>query len=85
MISEVVKPEQRGSFMAINGSVQQLGSGFASLMAGAIVLTDYSGKIARYNWVGYLSALVLALSFFLGRYLFRKLEKKNDLKPELSS
>ena len=83
MISEVVKPEQRGSFMSINGSVQQLGQGVAALIAGGIVLTDPSGKILRYNWVGYLSVLVLLGSFFLARNLFRKLDKKNGLEAEL--
>ena len=75
MISEVVKQEQRGSFMSINGSVQQLGSGIASLAAGAIVITDASGKIMRYNWVGYLSILVLIASLLLGRSIFKKLDK----------
>ncbi len=82
MISEVVKPEQRGSFMSINGSVQQLGSGIASLSAGAIVFTEPSGKILNYNWLGYLSAVVLMCSLFLGRHLFRKLDKKNSFEAE---
>jgi len=85
MISEVVKPEQRGSFMSINGSVQQLGQGIAALLAGAIVLAEPSGKILRYNWVGYLSVLVLLGSFFLARNLFRKLDKKNSMQTELFS
>ena len=75
MISEVVLTEQRGSFMSINGSVQQLGSGIASLAAGAIVITDESEKILRYNWVGYLSILVLIVSLILGRKIFRKIDK----------
>ena len=83
MISEVVKPEQRGSFMSINGSVQQLGSGIASLSAGAIVVTEPSGKILNYNWLGYLSAVVLMSSFFLARHLFRKLDKKNSFEAEM--
>ncbi len=83
MISEVVKPRQRGSFMSINGSVQQLGQGIAALIAGAIVLTDRTGKILRYNWVGYLSALVLLGSFFMARSLFRKLDKKQSLQSDL--
>ena len=83
MISEVVKAEQRGSFMSINGSVQQLGSGFASLIAGAIVITEPSGKILNYNWLGYLSAVVLMSSFFLARNLFRNLDRKNGMEAEL--
>ena len=83
MISEVVTAEQRGSFMSINGSIQQLGSGLASLTAGAIVITEPSGKILNYNWLGYLSAAVLMSSFFLGRQLFRKLDRKNGFEAQL--
>ncbi len=75
MISEVVKPEQRGSFMSVNGSVQQLGSGLAALSAGAIVVTGKSGKIFNYNWVGYLSIVVLFASMLIGRTIFRKIDR----------
>ncbi len=74
MITEVVKPEQRGSFMSINGSIQQLGSGLAALCAGAIVTTERSGRILNYEWVGYLSILVLLLSLVFGRIIFRKID-----------
>ena len=72
--------------MSINGSVQQLGSGIASLAAGAIVITDASGKIMRYNWVGYLSILVLIASLLLGRSIFKKLDKpaKGSLDEKLA-
>jgi MFS transporter, DHA1 family, inner membrane transport protein len=89
MISEVVRPEQRGSFMSVNGSIQQLGSGLAALFAGAIVTTEKSGKILNYNWVGYLSIFVLLLSLVFGRMIFRKIdiaeetsESKNELLQE---
>src|SRR6185503_12271201 len=75
MISEVVKPEQRGSFMSVNGSIQQLGSGIAALAAGSIVVTEKSGRIMNYNWVGYLSILVLLLSMIVGRRVFKKLDR----------
>ncbi|HEV7783655.1 MAG TPA: MFS transporter [Chitinophagaceae bacterium] len=74
MISEVVKPEQRGSFMSVNGSIQQLGSGLAALFAGAIVVTEKSGKVLNYNWVGYLSIVVLLSSLLFGRMIFRKID-----------
>jgi predicted MFS family arabinose efflux permease len=75
MISEMVKADQRGSFMSVNGSVQQLGSGIAALSSGAIVITEKSGKISYYNWVGYLSIAVLLSSLLLGRFIFRKIDK----------
>jgi len=75
MISEVVTSEQRGSFMSLNGSVQQLGSGIAALAAGTIVFTEKSGKILHYNWVGYLSMFVLLTSMLLGRIIFKKIDR----------
>ena len=79
MITEVVKPEQRGSFMSINGSIQQLGSGLAAISAGAIVSTEKSGKILHYDWLGYLSILVLLACLIFGRYLFSGMDKKAPL------
>ncbi len=74
MITEVVKPEQRGSFMSINGSIQQLGSGLAALCAGVIVRTEKSGRIVHYEWVGYLSIAVLFFSLLFARMIFRKID-----------
>ena len=83
MISEVVTPSQRGSFMSVNGSIQQLGSGLAALCAGAIVYTDKAGKIHNYNWVGYFSILILLISLLFGRVIFRKMDgQESQLKTD---
>ena len=76
MISNVVSQEQRGSFMTFNSSVQQLGTGIASLIAGFIVTKDSAGKLYRYEWVGYISIVVLLFGLILGRYLFAEMDKK---------
>jgi hypothetical protein len=60
--------------MSVNGSIQQLGSGLAALFAGAIVVTEKSGKVLNYNWVGYLSILVLLSSLVFGRIIFRRID-----------
>ncbi|HEX7846321.1 MAG TPA: MFS transporter [Chitinophagaceae bacterium] len=78
MISEVVQADQRGSFMSVNGSVQQLGSGIAALAAGSIVITEKSGKIHHYNYVGYLSIAVLIGSLILGRMIFKSIDKPQE-------
>jgi MFS transporter, DHA1 family, inner membrane transport protein len=83
MITQVVRPEQRGSFMSINGSVQQLGSGLAALFAGAIVHTEKTGKIVNYNWVGYLSIVVLLVSLAFGRIIFSKMDETSGTPPPL--
>lgn len=75
MISNVVEPSQRGSFMSFNSSIQQLFTGMASLIAGAIVIKEPSGKIAHYNWVGYLSIILVCCSIFVARAMYRSQEK----------
>ena len=62
--------------MTFNSSVQQLGTGIASLIAGFIVTKDSAGKLYRYEWVGYISIVVLLLGLLLGRYLFAEMDKK---------
>jgi DHA1 family inner membrane transport protein len=79
MITQVVPAEQRGSFMTINGSVQQLGSGLAALCAGGIVRTQKSGHIINYEWVGYLSIAVLLFSLLIGRIIFRNLDGTGEI------
>jgi len=78
MISEVVKPEQRGSFMSFNGCVQQVGTGLASLIAGFIVYDDHTGKIYRYEWLGYLSIIVLIATIILAQMIFRKIDSPKE-------
>ena len=81
MISNVVDPKQRGSFMSFNSSVQQLGTAAASFIAGSIVIQVPGGKIQHYNWLGYISIVVLLICFFLGCRLFGKM--KSDSKQTL--
>lgn len=76
MISGVVTTDQRGSFMSVNGSVQHLGQGLASLAAGAIIHTEkVSHRMQHYDWVGYLSVIVLVVSLSIGLNVFRKVDR----------
>ena len=72
MISTVVKPAQRGQFMSFNSSFQQLFTGMASVIAGLIVFEDGTGKIHNYQWVGYLSIVIVASTLLLARMLAKK-------------
>jgi MFS transporter, DHA1 family, inner membrane transport protein len=75
MVSQVVQTEHRGSFQSFNSSMQQLGSGLASLVAGFIVVKGDKGEILHYDWVGFLSIAVLLTSLFIGRQIFKKVDK----------
>jgi predicted MFS family arabinose efflux permease len=72
MISNVIEPQYRGSFMSLNSSFQQLFVGSASFVAGLMVKNDpVTKKIYHYNWVGYVSIAVLAFCIYLG-YLLKR-------------
>lgn len=72
MISNVMEPQYRGSFMSLNSSFQQLFVGTASFMAGLIVSNDpVTKKIFHYNWAGFLSIAFLLFCVYLGYVLKR--------------
>jgi predicted MFS family arabinose efflux permease len=72
MVSSVVAPEHRGSFMSFNSSIQQFGSGLASLLAGYLVDKAPDGKILHYPGLGYASVFILLGCLLLGRLLFKQ-------------
>ena len=67
MISTVVQPAERGRFMSLNSSFQQLFTGLATIISGLIVYRDEAtGRITNYNYVGYFSIVVIFFAMFIG-------------------
>lgn len=65
IVSGVVTPQQRGGFMSINSSMQQLSTGVAAMIGGAIVHKTADGRIEHYALVGYFSIVLIAASIWL--------------------
>ncbi|MDP2135490.1 MAG: MFS transporter [Sulfuritalea sp.] len=65
IVTSAVQPRLRGTFLSINGAVQQLGSGVASYLGGAMIAVDATGRIVGYNRVGWLAvtATLIAIAF----------------------
>ena len=55
----------RGAYMAINSSLQQLSGGIAAGVAGLIVVQTPSGRLERYDLLGWVVASVMALTLLL--------------------
>lgn len=53
LLTGVPKPQDRGAFMSINSSVQQISGGIASAVAGLIVVQMPDGTLQHYNTLGY--------------------------------
>lgn len=74
IITSSVSKKDRGAFMAINTSIQQIAMGLASTIAGFIISNSSDGKLQNFNKVGYLSCLMT----FIFLLIARSVKIKND-------
>jgi predicted MFS family arabinose efflux permease len=86
LISAIPDPQDRGAFMSVNSSIQQISGGIASAVAGLIVVQSSSGYLLRYDTLGLVvigSMIVAAyLMYLLDRFVKRKLAKAATMKSE---
>lgn len=75
MISNVVPTERRGSFMSFNSSVQQLFVGFASILAGLIVVKLPDNTLAHYEVTGYVSISMIFAAIVVATLLHKQVNK----------
>ena len=55
MVTSVVRPESRGSFMSVRSSVQEMALALSSLVAGLIITENGDGSLSNYQYVGYIA------------------------------
>ena len=79
LMTAVPEPQDRGAFMSINSSVQQISGGVASAVAGLIVVQKNGGILQHYNTLGYVvmgtMVLTVALLYWVNRYVHKKNRK----------
>jgi predicted MFS family arabinose efflux permease len=80
LMTAVPEPGDRGAFMGINASVQQISGGIASLLAGVIVVKTPSGLLERYDILGYVVTaamlVTIAMMYVIHRYVSQKQQVK---------
>ncbi len=74
METAIIKPENRGSYMSIRSSVQQLTSGLASFVAGLIITERASvfgpaKALVNFNYVGAIAVFFSLVSLYVARKL----------------
>jgi predicted MFS family arabinose efflux permease len=71
LMSAIPRPPERGSFNALNASMQQISGGIASLVAGIVVTQGPDGALQHFNQLGYIivatTLLSLGLMYFVQR------------------
>ncbi len=69
IVTQMVEPKIRGTFMSLVGSIQMLSSGIASVVAGWVVTIAVDGQMEHYNLVGYGATVCGLLTFWLVGYI----------------
>ncbi len=78
MVTAVVNPANRGSFMSVRASANELGMALASLIAGMIVTRNPDGSLGHYPLVGYFA---IGMSVF-AIYLSGRLNNREVVMPQ---
>jgi predicted MFS family arabinose efflux permease len=76
LITAVPEPQDRGAYMSVNSSVQQISGAFASLLAGAIVYQALDGKLMNYPLLGGTVILTMIISIILMRRVDKMIKKR---------
>ena len=76
LITAIPAPQDRGAFMSINSSVQQISGGIGSAVAGLLVTQTASGALLHYNRLGMVAMaatlITIALMYFVNRMIQAK-------------
>lgn len=67
LTSAIPVPSDRGAFMSVNASIQQIAGGVGSAVAGMIVVQEPSGKISHYDTLGFVVAGAMVITAFMMR------------------
>lgn len=84
LTSAIPSMPDRGAFMSINSSIQQISGGIASFIAGLIVIQSPSGNLQRYDILGYVvigsMIIATAMIYWLDNFVNQKLAQEKTSK-----
>ncbi len=79
-----VVPEKRGGFMSLNSSIQQISSGIASTISGAVIVKSNTGELLHYWKIGVLATIATLLCIYLARKI-QLVSQSPKMESELNS
>ena len=84
LVSAVPVPQDRGSFMSVNSSVQQISGGIAAYVAGKIVVEAADGKLEHYDTLGYVvvGAMIITIILMYSIHLYVDKKSSVEVKPQ---
>lgn len=75
LMSALPKPQDRGAYMSVSSSIQQISGGLAAILAGLIVVAEPSGRLDHFDSLGNViiasTLITMLLMFMIGKLLKR--------------
>ena len=84
LVTAVPISQDRGAFMSINSSVQQISGAIASFVAGLIVVQTSDGKLEHYDTLGYVvaGAMIITMILMYSIHTYVESKTKLEVKPQ---
>ena len=78
LMTAIPKLSDRGAFMSVNSSLQQIAGGVASVLAGMIIAQEPNGRILHFDTLGYVVIAIMmlcaVLMFFISKQVAQTLK-----------
>lgn len=76
LMSAIPSPADRGSFMSVGSSIQQISGGVASLIAGLIVVESADGKLQHFETLGWVVVGATLITLVMMTTIHRRLGRE---------
>lgn len=76
LMTAVPEPADRGAFMGINSSIQQIAGGIASMVAGLIVVQSQNKSLEHFDTLGYIVIVTMIACLFMMNTVHKMVQKK---------
>jgi predicted MFS family arabinose efflux permease len=74
LISSIPEPQNRGAFMSVNSSLQQVSGGIASMIGGLIVIVNGIEKVEHFEVLGYILTVTTLISIWFMYTISKRVE-----------
>jgi predicted MFS family arabinose efflux permease len=78
LLTAIPETNDRGAFMSINSSLQQISGGIASIIAGLIVVQTSAGALKHYNIIGYIVVGTIIMTIVMMRSINKYVLKRSE-------
>lgn len=80
LMSALPAPADRGAYMAVSSSLQQISGGIAAAVAGLIVVQEGNGPLQHFEVIGYVVVATTVISVILLNFINRFIQQKQAQK-----